>query len=624
MSYNKYYSPTTWEDFPSENTAIDAQRLNHLEDGVDELDDRICMLDVNKSQVSWNQQLLAGDKIAEISINGVVKNVYAPNVNAASQPAKEAALVSEAWAVGTRNGQAVPSTDPAYNNNSKYWSENIVQTNTRDDADLVKYIPRQYLNPDNAILGYYKHNSKEIAASNTAYHYEPFRIYKDIKYSFRQMYAYFCTFFYDDGTYEAISSTTGTHEDQLVTAAKDGWCYATVQGTFINNAKIYSNVDVAYEDIPFIGFNKMLRVNPTSIVHSGNYSSVLPTLADAKENSIYRLVTSRAMTTGTGTMTDVPYELKQDSQCVCTLFMIGNTNSGGGAASQILVTETGRVYFRFRNLVSGQVIWTDWVSTSKDTIVVAADGSGDFTSLTQALKSAVLKEGTYVYVKKGTYDIIQEYKDLYGNDFFDNYTESTADTGIELKNRVTVDFAPNSFVQCIYDGNNTYVQNRFAPMISGEKGFTLINCNITSKKVRYGFHDERAQSTDYYHNKYIGCHFNHDKGGGSGYIQTIGGGLGVNGLVEIDNCIFENASSTGNILSWHNSKASEARSQIFVRNSMVKGTIRFSYYGTSTLVSTMFVNGCKMYTDPIITQETQDYNTVNVEVLAWGNDVGTF
>ena len=30
---------------------------------------------------------------------------------------------SEAWSVGTRNGVPVPSTDPAYNNNAKYWAE---------------------------------------------------------------------------------------------------------------------------------------------------------------------------------------------------------------------------------------------------------------------------------------------------------------------------------------------------------------------------------------------------------------------------------------------------------------------------------------------------------------------
>lgn len=35
----------------------------------------------------------------------------------------EQALVSESYAKGTRNGSAVPATDPAYHNNSKYYSE---------------------------------------------------------------------------------------------------------------------------------------------------------------------------------------------------------------------------------------------------------------------------------------------------------------------------------------------------------------------------------------------------------------------------------------------------------------------------------------------------------------------
>lgn len=37
--------------------------------------------------------------------------------------AEDSAEDSEAWANGTRNGVPVPSTDPAYHNNSKYWSE---------------------------------------------------------------------------------------------------------------------------------------------------------------------------------------------------------------------------------------------------------------------------------------------------------------------------------------------------------------------------------------------------------------------------------------------------------------------------------------------------------------------
>ena len=40
---------------------------------------------------------------------------------------KEAAAQAEAWANGTREGVPVPDTDPAYHNNSKYWSEESPQ-----------------------------------------------------------------------------------------------------------------------------------------------------------------------------------------------------------------------------------------------------------------------------------------------------------------------------------------------------------------------------------------------------------------------------------------------------------------------------------------------------------------
>lgn len=42
---------------------------------------------------------------------------------AAATSADESAQNSEAWAVGTRNGQAVPASDETHNNNSKYWAQ---------------------------------------------------------------------------------------------------------------------------------------------------------------------------------------------------------------------------------------------------------------------------------------------------------------------------------------------------------------------------------------------------------------------------------------------------------------------------------------------------------------------
>lgn len=47
----------------------------------------------------------------------------------ASQEAEAAASDAESWAVGQRGGVDVPSTDPAYNNNAKYWAQNAETVN---------------------------------------------------------------------------------------------------------------------------------------------------------------------------------------------------------------------------------------------------------------------------------------------------------------------------------------------------------------------------------------------------------------------------------------------------------------------------------------------------------------
>ena len=120
MSMEKYYTPTEWENYPSEDTAINAMRLNHAEDGINELDDRIVELSTDKSEVDWNQILLSGEKIAEITINGIKKNVYNSNDSA---KAEAQAYKAEGYATGEQNGIPVESGSPYYHNNSKYFSE---------------------------------------------------------------------------------------------------------------------------------------------------------------------------------------------------------------------------------------------------------------------------------------------------------------------------------------------------------------------------------------------------------------------------------------------------------------------------------------------------------------------
>lgn len=136
MSYSKYYNPTNWENYPSEDTAINAMRLNHLEDGVDELDDRIVELSTDKSEVQWNQVLFAGQKIAEIEINGIKQDVYCSQ-NEGDSAAQEAALKSEGYAIGKQNGSDVSPSSPYYHNNSKYYSQQASGSATSSENDAL-------------------------------------------------------------------------------------------------------------------------------------------------------------------------------------------------------------------------------------------------------------------------------------------------------------------------------------------------------------------------------------------------------------------------------------------------------------------------------------------------------
>ena len=138
MSYSKYYNPTNWENYPSEDTAINAMHLNNLEDGVDTLDDRIVALSTDKSEVSWNQTLISGEKIAEITVNGITKNVYAPEISdSVVEQAAEQALKSEGYAVGTQ-GDVPVTSGLYYHNNSKYYSEQASDSASDASASAVE------------------------------------------------------------------------------------------------------------------------------------------------------------------------------------------------------------------------------------------------------------------------------------------------------------------------------------------------------------------------------------------------------------------------------------------------------------------------------------------------------
>ena len=78
---------------------------------------------------SGNKTVTASIKNGSI-VGAKLEPNYLANCQSAANSASGSATAadgsaedSEAWAVGTRDGVPVPSTDPAYNNNSRYWAE---------------------------------------------------------------------------------------------------------------------------------------------------------------------------------------------------------------------------------------------------------------------------------------------------------------------------------------------------------------------------------------------------------------------------------------------------------------------------------------------------------------------
>ena len=58
MAYQKIYSREYWENFPSEKTAINKNRLNNIEGGIDAIDDRVCTLDTTKVDLTKANELV--------------------------------------------------------------------------------------------------------------------------------------------------------------------------------------------------------------------------------------------------------------------------------------------------------------------------------------------------------------------------------------------------------------------------------------------------------------------------------------------------------------------------------------------------------------------------------------
>lgn len=253
----------------------------------------------------------------------------------------------------------------------------------------------------------------------------------------------------------------------------------------------------------------------------------------------------------------------------------------------------------------------------ENTIYVDFNGSGDYTSFTEAVYENV-NNGKKIYVMPGTYNIYSEYVALFGGTAVDNMADSDGATfngfqyGIVLNNRI-VEFAPGAHLVLDWTGHTVDGTHRFSALAVGYN-VEIIGLDLDCTGTFYAIHDDYGISTPYtvtYKNcRVIGHNLTN--------VNCIGGGCKSYSRHIIDNCYFDNNTTSSTVVRYHNTNASGAEPEIYVKDCYFNTYFSANYYGDQTTKMRVYVNNS--FAKAIIkARESSSYNTDNVELIKWCN-----
>ena len=538
------YTPTVWET----GDIITAEKLNHMEGGIDANDTAVLALDANIGEMSALDTTAKNSLVAAVNeVNSDVSNV----------------------------------TDAAQNILDKY--NNVIVFKNIVEGVLDTTIA----NIDGSYVLYPSTTDKVIyfpvVNGNT------YTVYKG--YSMAS-----CRIGYSSTKPKENDVVTGYADFSSVllyntfTASATG--YACVKITYSGDVTTADNVlatacayDGAYDAT--IGKNSTDLINIKSIngaewsevdakVESVQYRNIIEGYLDAQVTTVITQSTN-------GTKLSVYFPVTQghrytlDKKYFTHHTRIGYTTNKpnyGDSVSNFTLLDggNGSEHVTFTALQSGYgVLWlldtatTTTVSIAQEkanAIVYEGDYRKDYTQDTlyivndvsniqhvfycgtgrelSTLKAGIEKATQYMdsilYVDPGTYDLVSEF----GQTWFDSLTDVDL-AGIVLKNGIHVIFSPNSKVVSNYSGSNQYAQSKYSPFNVGEYGFTMENLNLECSRCRYAVHDERNAASEQYHSIYKNCKMSIDNSDNAYWTShhCIGGGLGANAQILIENCLFE-------------------------------------------------------------------------------------
>lgn len=289
----------------------------------------------------------------------------------------------------------------------------------------------------------------------------------------------------------------------------------------------------------------------------------------------------------------------------------------------IKIEKLCTTWMREFNSANGGV-WGTWRTYTPDTSESKEFhvGSGyTYTRLRDGIAEAIKYKNSVVYVHEGTYNLASE--------FSEELTENPSSTyGIKLSNNVTVIFLGGSYVTAKIPLDNTR-RTYFNPFYM-DGDFTLDGLNIDASNTRYCVHDEGGGNKKV-KTTYKNCVMkNHselydDSGVMRCFYQCIGGGMGANHYVTIENCYFDSMAGTDTdkmAVSYHNGYSNVCDGKIFVSNSYFANQNRLGvqWFGSSEVVSKLYANNNSFGNAISCTYEQSGASTPqNFEVIEWNN-----
>lgn len=209
----------------------------------------------------------------------------------------------------------------------------------------------------------------------------------------------------------------------------------------------------------------------------------------------------------------------------------------------------------------------DNIPIPEDTTSVILDitGNGDFTSYDEAIRYCISNHKNLI-IKPGKY-IVENFNNVYIDFNIKGYS--------------------GAIIIANYTGNDENIIKNFSPINFARFNNTEIsieNLTIECTNVRYCIHDEMGGGFKNYIHKIKNCKLIHNSPSSSIWNEPrcIGGGIGINGLVEIENCIFD--CKLQSACDYHTDYSSETGQNSLEDSSKV--IINNCYSSTSTCSST--------------------------------------